>query len=244
MPVTPATYANILARINSLIFNPSQNFLTAADYQTYIDTAAMTTATELGGLRFIDTSILTVAKQRDYPIDTGWKRLDAAQYIQNIGASNELVFPMDVITEKDADFLALISQPVMGYNADDLTITGQPQPTSKFAIFWPQNQTLRLSDPPATGGDTIKLWVLGVPQTMNVGVTYAGDAIDLQAIVYAVCDLARLKSRETQESGVWHQRWQEECDRIRRFRSKMNRTRQIADGRFRVTKLRSVNGSR
>ncbi len=244
MPATPATYANVIARMDSVIFNPSRNFLKDADYQQYIDAAVLDTALEVGGLRFIDATTLTVAGQRDYVLDSKYKRLNQAQYVQNIGATNEIVNQMDVITERDSNFLSVISQPVSGFDPSSLDVTGTPQVISKYAVFWPEIQTMRLLDTPDTANDTIKLWVLGLPHTMGTGITYDGDASDMNALVFRACDLARLKSRETQESSVWEQKWLAECERIRRFRGKINRVRQIQDGRYRITRLRSVNGSK
>ena len=244
MPVTPATYANVLAIIDSLVFNPSRNFLKDADYQSYIDQATRTTALEIGGVRFIDASLTTEAGQRDYVLNNQYKRIDQAQYITGYGTGNELVYPMDIITQKDQDYLAAISDPTSMFDTGGLNISGTPQNVSKYGIFWPETQTLRLSDAPANKGDVVKLWVLGVPQLMAAGVTYDGDPIDMNAIAYKACDLARLKSRETGESGVWDSRFMAECDRIRRFRGKIKRTRQLGDGRYRVTRLRSLNGGR
>ncbi len=237
-------YSDILVAYDRLDYNPSRRYVTATDVQANANAAVLATALKIGGIHFIDTTNTSVASQRDYLLNNQYKQITQAQYITNIGLSNETVTPLDVITQKDRDFIAGISSG-MAINADPLSLYIQPAPviTPKYIMFWPDIATMRVVETPSVTGDVFKLWALGVPAAMGPGIAYSGDAMETNAIALHMVMSANLKRKETNAADKFKGYWNDECANIIQFRSKMRRRRQAGDGRFGFTRLRSVNGA-
>lgn len=238
-----ALYADIQAAYDRLDYNPSRRYVTAQDITENMKAAILETALAIGGIHYIDTTNLSVANQRDYVLNTQYKQIKAAQYITNIGAANELVTPLDVITEKDRDFIGAISNSPIIADPYSLYLQNAPSPTPKYIIFWPEIATMRVVDTPSVSNDTFKLWVLGVPALIGPGVAYSGDAMETNAIALHMVMSANLKRKETNAADKYQAYWSAACQKVVQFRSKMRRRRQAGDGRFGLTRLRSVNGA-
>jgi hypothetical protein len=235
MAAPAKTYAKFISVLDSIVHNPSRRFLSEQDYLNYSNMAVLETALAVGGLNLIDTTVLSVAGTRDYVLNDQYKKIKKAQYITGIGTAAESAVPVEVITQSDQDYLSRAALP------DALTDATEPV---RYLIFWPETATVRLVGAPTVTGDTLKLWVIGTPAELSSTVTYDGDQMETMAIVYKMAALARLKSRETGESTIFDNKFEESCDKIRRMRSKMRQVRQIQDGRFFHNRLRSVNGAK
>lgn len=243
MPTPVKTYEKFVQLFDSVVYQPSRRWLTDFDIQNYAQLAVLETALEVGGIHYVDATLVTVANQRDYTTPNTIKRILKAHYIKNYGAANEEVCPLEVITQRDADFLggiAALGEP--STPAPFLSPTSADTP--RFLIYTPETDTLRLLDTPNTAGHTLKLWCLGTPNEIGPLITYDGDQMETMAIVYKMAGLARVKSRETQEASFFNHQFQESCDRIRRMRSRMRQVRQVQDGRFTRSRLRSVDGAK
>lgn len=243
MVAIPSSYDQMVQEFNSLVYNPSKRFFTDGDILNYINRGVVETAKEIGGVRVIDSSTITVAGQQDYVLDNAVRQIVGIWYVTGFRTAAEKRVPLDVITQKQDDLINRISFPAAEAPPWGLQVTGVPQPVPKFAIFWPALRTLRIVDPTAVAGDILLLDCLEIPNVLGPGITYLGDSMETGAIIYKAVSLARLKSRETQESNIFDAKWSEACQSIRRMRSKMRRRRQLGDGRFEVTRLKSVDGA-
>jgi hypothetical protein len=248
MAAIPASYAQIYAEFNSLVYNPSFRFYSQQDILNYINRAVIETANEIGGIRVTDPTTTSVAAQRDYPVDTAIRSLIGAWYVQNYGnAATEIRTPLEVIDFKNEDALnqiGYLNAPTSGDPGFALTPTITPAvPVPLFIIFQPVLNLISLLPLPTNTGDVILLDALEIPNQLGVNVAYKGDPIEIGAIVFKAVALARLKAREIQESNAMDEKWITSCQSIKKMRQKMRRRRQLADGRFLVNRLRSFSGA-
>lgn len=248
MATTPTTLAQMQAMFASRFYNPAGRFNTPADIVNYLQDAASETANRIGGIRVIDTSTVTVAGQSAYTLDNAIRRIVEAQYRQspaNAGNASGTQMEMDLMTQKDEAFLNQLSWP---YSQSDpspwgLVVTGNPQPVSKYCVFFPTLNQIILLDPPANGGDTIWLDCLEIPNNLTGSVQYNGDNAEMSAIVWKAVAMAWFKRGESQMASACDAKWDAACTDIRRLRSMMRQRRQAGDGRFSTTRLKSVNGA-
>lgn len=247
MPAVPSTLAQMQSMFGSLFYNPAGRFVTPVDVLNYIQGGAADTANEVGGIRVIDQTTITLAGQSVYTLDNAVRKIMEIRYIQspaNSGQANGAWVELDMITMRDNAFLNMISTPFQQQNNPyGLVLQGTPQPVPKYGIFLPTLNQLTLLDPPVNAGDTVWLDCLEVPNNLTGSIVYNGDALEMQTIVNKAVGMAWLKRGESQMSQVFDVKWQKGCEGIRRMRSKMRQRRQAGDGRFTTTKLKSVNGA-
>lgn len=242
-PITK-TYPAIQSYYESLFYNPSKRFVTAADELNAMNMAITSVAKDLGGIRMVDTSNTSVASQRDYTINRGHKKIIKAQYIRNPGLSTESITPLDIIDERNADFIRAISTTSSEDNNAAVTLTGTASDKPKYLQFFPESYTIRLLDTPNTTGDTIKLFTLSIPTIMATGVEYDGEEYEVPAIAYKMAQLAHIKMKDFTYASEMEGFYLKELNSIRAFKFKERRPKQLGDGTFEYTRLRSVDGSK
>ena len=238
------TYDAILSNYASLFYNPSKKFITAADELNMMNMAITLFAKDIGGIRMVDTSNTSVKDQRDYVISKAHKRLVRAQYIRDPGLSTEVITPLDIIDERNADFIRRISLPESPDSNSSLALPDNKSVDKpKYAQLIQELFTLRLYGTPNTTGDTIKLWTLSIPSVMSSGVEYDGEEYEVPAIAFKMASLAHRKMKDTGYAQDMDTEYLKELQGIRSMKFKERRPRQLGDGRFEFTRLRSVDGS-
>lgn len=244
MATISKSYDALIALLDSFLHNPSRTFIKPSDLAQYANAAAIDVAMEIGGIPFIDTALTSAASQRDYTPNNQYFKILKAHYVRNINTDTEQATPLDVISQTDRDFIDRISS--LGVSPDNwsLAVANTAQDKPKYLIYWQETSTIRLVETPAVTGDTLKLWVRGLPASLASGVDYSGSTMEMLAIAFRMAQLGRMKSRETQESTFFDNMFTSQIARIRRARGKIKQVRQIQDGRYQSTRLRSVNGAK
>lgn len=244
MPTPLKTFEKFVALFDSIVYQPSRRWLTDADILNYAQLALLETALEVDGIHYIDTSIITVSGTATYTTPNNIKRIKKAHYIKNIGTAEEEAAIIEVISQRDSDFLSGISAIGDAGNSGSPFFAAATADSPRFLIYSPASDALKLIDTPSRDNDRVRLWCLGIPNEIGPGIVYDGDQMETMAIVYKMASLARVKSRETQESSFFDNKFVEACSRVRRMRSRMRQVRQVQDGRFTRTRLRSVDGAK
>lgn len=237
------TYDAILSNYASLFYNPSKKFITAADEANMMNMAITLFAKDIGGIRMIDTSNLTVAAQRDYTISKAHKKIVRAQYITGINTTAEVVTPLDIIDERNADFVRSVSTTMSPDNNTTLSLTGTSTALPKYLQFFPEIFTIRLLDTPSAAGDTIKLYTLSIPSVLSTGVEYDGEEYEVPAIAFKMAALTHRKMKDTMYAQDMDAEYSKELQGIRAMKFKERRPKQLGDGRFEMTRLRSTDGA-
>ncbi len=238
------TYDAILSNYSTLFYNPSKKFITTQDETNMMNMAITLFAKDIGGVRMVDTSNTSVANQRDYVISKAHKKLVRAQYIRAPGLSTESITPLDIVDERNIDFIRHVSMPNDPDNNNSIVLTDNTSVDKpKYAQLIQELFTLRLYGTPDVTGDTIKLWTLSIPSVMSSGVEYDGEEYEVPAIAFKMASLAHRKMKDTGYAQDMDTEYLKELQNIRSMKFKERRPRQLGDGRFEFTRLRSVDGS-
>jgi hypothetical protein len=243
VPAITKQYEDILALIKGMIFAPAGRFYTDANYLSFINTAATQYANDIGGLHLVDDTIQTVAAQSRYALDSRHKAIRKAAYMTNYGQETETYKELEILDDPAVNYLRAVSSaldPTTGYSYD---VTGNPVEVPKFLLARPEQNLIILVDPPMNAGDTLRLHTRSLPSVLGPGVTWDGDERDQLAIAYLVCSLGRMRSRDSNESGIFDQKYASIVQAYKRARAKENQVMQMRDGRFLNSNLKSVNGA-
>lgn len=238
------TYTGILSMYGSLFYNPSKRYITAADETNYMNMAITMLAKDIGGIRTVDTSTVSVASQRAYTLNRSHKRILEAEYIRNFNSSNESIVRLDIVNERDANFIRAASVAGTSYDNNSISLTGTTQDKPKYILPFYESGAYWLMDTPNTAGDTIRLFCLSMPTVMSTGVSYDGDESEVPAIAYKMAELSHVKMKDMAYASDMQSKYNEQVIQLRGMNFKSRRPKQLGDGRFEFTRLRSVEGSK
>lgn len=240
---TAKLYDTIIAHMDAMLYNPSRRYMTDADYITYIRTAITQWALKVGGLYLIVDQTL-VADQGDYTIDRAHKKIRWAQYIVDLGQATETRTELDLITRRDRAYVEQQSSPSNSVDNLELSITGSPT-TPKYLEHRKESSVVTLLDPP-DAAETLRMGTISMPtaELDTLGATWEGEAEDVPGIAARACSLACMKSRDMGDAGVFKSEFQDLANDVRAMRSKSRRVTQLQDNQSRITRTRTIFGSR
>ncbi len=242
-------YQNVLDYLDAFIYNPSRRFLTDDNYEKAIRLAITQWALAVNGLWIRDESIVTVADQRTYVIEEAYKFIRKARLIRNFnplpGDPAEERTHLDIIDETDRDIIDFISPSSNPAESLALGLTGNSADKPKYLIHRRESSEIMLLDPPLVAGDVLQLFVTSMPLTEFIsGATWEGDAEDIPGIAFKAASILKLKSRESGESGVFRDLYNEHVELVKRTRRKTRQVQQMKLGQATVRRTRDLYGAR
>ena len=182
--------------LRSWAFNPGQKFVTAQDEADAINAAAITVASRLGGISFVDSSLRTAAGVQDYTVPNNIFKIKYLEIIDTTVTPNVSYF-IDVV----------------GYE-QFRAINWAAASADQFAYFDPETNNLHIEPAPTTNNLTIKMLAWGMPNELFRGsvVLYDGDVSQVNAICKEAVANVRIKTRDVGEANALHQRAMESVE--------------------------------
>ncbi len=194
MPTLSNSQAQYFQLLRTLVPNPGGKHITPQMETDAMNAGALAISAKLGGLWFLDTSLLTTADVSDYTVPNHIHNITYAEIVDTSVTPNTFEF-FDVVPYK---LFRRLNTPTATSN--------------KFAYFWPEQHQLHIEPAPETTGFTLRLLCWGMPNVMVPGsaVLYDGAVEQMTAVVLEAASLLRLGvSRDPQEAAALHARAQE-----------------------------------
>lgn len=229
MATFPNTKVNYLNAFNSLVPNPGKRFITGQDELNFLNQAALTIAAELGGLEYY-YDFQPVGEQQEYTLPNHIIQVRSPAYdIDYINSGIEAVAYLDVLTWNEAD--------AFKSNVEDDPATPAEYP-DRVLRYDAHTRILRVLPPfEGTAGvaipdKTVRLMCWGNPQEFfaNDVVLHDGDVNQMNAVALEAASLARIRSRDIQESQFLHARAMEAADNAAKAKSIKNRITRVRMG--------------
>ncbi len=217
MGVLVGSGSRYVQRLRGIVFNKSQKFITAQQELDALNEAAIQVASELGGLQFTDTSLVTVLGQADYTVPNTWLQVYFLELVSFAGTPQE-----------KAEKVFVTPYPRL----QDFSSGSQTPPgLSRYATFNRNARILHIEPAPEIAGKVIRAQVFGMPnEFLNTNSLVDGPIEQMKAICYMAASSLRDLTRDTQEAVKLASDAREAIERAVMARSKMNRVGQIPVG--------------
>lgn len=209
--------------LRSWAYNPGQKFVSAQDEADAINAAAITVASRLGGISYIDATLRTAAGVSDYAVPNNIFKVKYLEIIDTTVTPNVPYF-IDVVSYEQ-------------FRAINWSEASRDQ----FAYFDPETNNLHIEPAPTTSSLTIKMLAWGLPNELQRGslVLYDGDISQVNAVCKEAVANIRIKTRDVQESQILHQRAMESVEDAGIMGSVQKQTKRVRVGRnLPLTRLR------
>jgi hypothetical protein len=231
MALLLTTYTQIVAFLDTLFYNPGRRFISDVDIQNLANLSAIQVARDLGGIRLLDDSVLTVAGTRDYAVNNQYRKLIKAQLIRAKNTVAEATTHLDILDESRRESLA-----------KDGALVSLDGDRCGYIQFFPEQNIIRLFQTPTVAADVVRCWWVALPTALGPGVTYDGVAEEIPALVYKMCANGRRRYMEMNAGQNWDNSYAAEIELIKKFRRKQRQVLQMGVGQYEDTQLRSFDG--
>lgn len=205
-----------LSMLRTKVVNMGQKFITPADELNALNEAALTVASKLGGLKFVDASQVTVANSDTVILPN---TVEQVQYLELIDTS---------VTPNVVSFVDVVDYKM--YRA----INYATPTTNQFAWFDPNTKILTISPAPLTAGLVVRALCYGMPSVIVGGgatTLYDGDVGQMSAITTEAASIIRMRTRDIQEMGILHNRALESVEDAAAVMARQNQVTRVGVGR-------------
>lgn len=191
MPTLANTQQLYFDKLRTLVVNPGQRFISLADEELAINSAALFVASKLGGIFYVDNTLLTVAGQFDYVMPNQIFDIRHMELVTpGVTPNAETVEYVDVVPYET------FRQIQAGGNS-----------TARFAYFIPETTQLHIEPAPTVDGLQIRLLCFGFPNQLTRSITlYDGNIEQVNAVAFEAAAQLREKTRDDVTAERLHNR--------------------------------------
>lgn len=226
MPTLPNGTTQLLALLDTLVFNPGNKFISMPDKENAVNAAALYVANQLGGIFYIDQSLTTDATNTRYFIVPN-----------NIYRIEYLELVDQTVTPESTQVIDVIP-------LEQARAINSPQTSEAvFAYFHPDSSELHFTQdlPP---NRVIRMLAFGMPNFISISggggpISLDSNVDQMQAIAYEAASILRTRTRDVEESQALHMRAVEYIESAAKANSARRQVSKLAVGRHTpLTRLR------
>lgn len=225
MPTVSNGMDKYLSVLRTKVVNSGGKFITPADELNALNEAAITVAAKLGGLKFVDSSQVTVAGSSSIQMPNTVETVLYLELIDTTVTPNTVTF-VDVV---DYQFFRALNYP--------------SDTSNQFAWFDPNTKVLTIAPAPTKSAVTVRVVCHGLPnEILGTSVAlYDGDVVQMAAITTEAAAILRGRTRDLGEMSMLHARANESVEDAANIMSRQNQVTRVGVGRARnLNRLRKI----